>query len=98
MRREPTADIDHTQIDLGFGESRVDSRGGADRAVPLTECCLLRADMEGNPVWVEAKLTGSAQKSERHFGGATEFPRQRPLGALASHKDAAEYSRTGRRP
>src|ERR1051325_1707978 len=96
MRREAAADIDHAQVDIGLGERGEHARGGADRAVPLPEIGLLRADMERDPVWVEAEIARFAQQHDRHRRGAAELARQRPVGAGAGYQDAAEDARAGR--
>ncbi len=70
-------------------------RRGADRAVPLSGIGLLRTDMKRYAIGVETALAGLAQQSDRHFRGAAELARERPLGTLASYQDAAEDARSG---
>ena len=74
-RWKAPADIDHAQIDVGFGEQAEHLRRGTDRAVPLRQIGLLRADMERDAVGIEAALTGLAQQRDRHLRRAAEFPR-----------------------
>ena len=97
MRREAAADIDHAQVDVGLGEQREHLRGRADRAVPLVEIGLLRADMERHAIGVEPEIARLAQQLDRHLGRAAELARQRPFGAVALDQDAAEDARAGRR-
>ena len=94
MRRKPSADIDHPQIDIGLGEQRKHARRGADGAVPLPEIGLLRADMKRHAIWVETEFSRSAQQPDCHLGGAAELARQRPLGPSAVDQDAAEDLRS----
>src|SRR5712671_1835722 len=60
-RRKAAADIDHAQVDVGFGEQGEHARGGADRAIPLAEVGLLRADVERDAVRIEAELASLPQ-------------------------------------
>ena len=53
--------------------------------------------MKGDAIGVEAEIAGSAQQLDCHLGGATEFARQRPLGAITGDQNAAEYARARRR-
>src|SRR6516165_730820 len=53
--------------------------------------------MKGDAIGVEAEIASSAQQLDGHFGGATEFARQRPLGAFTGDQNAAEYARARRR-
>ena len=53
--------------------------------------------MERDATGVEADVAGLRSKLERHLGGAAELARQRPVGALAGHQDAAEHPGARRR-
>src|SRR6516162_5014863 len=75
MCRKSTADIDHSQLYIRLREQRKHARGAADRAVPLPEIGLLRADMERDAVGVEAKVASVAQQFDSHLGSAAEFAR-----------------------
>ena len=83
MRRKPSADIDHPQIDIGLGEQRKHSRGVPDGAVPLPEIGLLRADMKRHAIWVKTEFSRSAQQPDCHLGSANALARQRPLSPRA---------------
>src|SRR5271169_6620019 len=94
VRRKPSADIDHAQIDIGLGEQRKHARGGPDGAVPLPEIGLLGADMKRHAIWVETEFSRSAQQPDCHLWGAAELARQWPLGPRAVDQDAAEDLRS----
>ena len=74
---------------------REDALGVGERAIPGVEVGLLRADMEGDAIGVEAERLGMAQHVDGHRGHAAELARQRPFGALAIGQDAAEHARAG---
>ncbi len=94
VRRKPSTDIDHAQLDVGLGKQREHARGRPDGAVPLPEIGLLRADMERHAIGIETEFARSAQQLDCHLGGAAELARQRPFGARAVDEDAAEDLRS----
>ena len=91
MRRKTAADIDHAQLDVGFGKQREHPRRRTDRPVPLSKVGLLRADVKRHPIGVETEFAGAAQQFDRHFRGAAEFARQWPFRTRAVDEDAAEH-------
>ena len=93
--REAAAHVDHLQHDALVGQRREHALGVGERAVPGVEVGLLRADMEGDAIGVEAERPGMAQHVDGHRGHAAELARQRPFGALAVGQHAAEHARAG---
>ena len=93
---EPTAEVDHLQLDPARLEGAEDVGRRAERLVPSARVLLLRADVEGDAVRREPLRVRMGQDVDCHLRLAAELARQGPLGARAVAQDAAVDARARR--
>jgi len=93
---KPAAEIDHRQHDAALRAGAEHRRRRLQRQVPGLRAPLLRADMEGHAMRLQAEPVRMLEHVGRHRRIAAELARERPFGAGAVEQDAAEHPRTGR--
>ena len=69
LGREAAAEIDHAQADAALGQRAEDRGRGGERTVPGVRVGLLRADMEGDAIGVQAPGDGRARARRRPSPG-----------------------------
>ena len=87
--REAAAQVHHAQVDAGLGQVGEQHRHLADRHLIGARRGLLAADVERQAVRVQPHLAGAQHQLPRHLDRGAELARQRPVGALVLHQDAA---------
>ena len=91
LGREAAAEVHHLQCDAARLHGIEDRLRLFQCGIPGGEPGLLRADVEGDAIGLEAKLVGVHQHVHRHGGLAAELARQGPLSTGAIGEDAAEH-------